>query len=72
MSFVCQRPTAPKTSTNSNHRCCAWKTHPAVLRGETKLIAAIESASGVVNALAIATASPRMTAVALAGFDYLV
>ena len=40
--------------------------------GETKLIAAIESASGVVNALAIATASPRMTAVALAGFDYLV
>ena len=40
--------------------------------GETKLIAAIESASGVVNALAIATASPRMTAIALAGFDYLV
>ena len=40
--------------------------------GETKLIAAIESASGVVNALAIATASPRMIAIALAGFDYLV
>jgi citrate lyase subunit beta/citryl-CoA lyase len=40
--------------------------------GDTKLIAAIESASGVVNALAIATASPRMTAIALAGFDYLV
>jgi citrate lyase subunit beta/citryl-CoA lyase len=40
--------------------------------GETKLIAAIESASGVVNALSIATASPRMIAVALAGFDYLV
>jgi citrate lyase subunit beta / citryl-CoA lyase len=43
--------------------------HPT---GETKLIAAIESASGVVNALTIATASPRMTAIALAGFDYLV
>ena len=43
--------------------------HPV---GETKLIAAIESASGVVNALSIATASPRMVAIALAGFDYLV
>jgi citrate lyase subunit beta/citryl-CoA lyase len=40
--------------------------------GETKLMAAIESASGVVNALAIATASPRMIAIAIAGFDYLV
>jgi len=40
--------------------------------GTTKLIAAIESASGVVNALAIATASPRMIAIAIAGFDYLV
>jgi citrate lyase subunit beta / citryl-CoA lyase len=40
--------------------------------GETKLMAAIESASGVVNALSIATASPRMIAIALAGFDYLV
>src|SRR2546428_2524184 len=40
--------------------------------GETKLMAAIESASGVGNALAIATASPRMIAIALAGFDYLV
>jgi citrate lyase subunit beta / citryl-CoA lyase len=40
--------------------------------GETKLIAAIESASGVVNALTIASASPRMIAIALAGFDYLV
>ena len=40
--------------------------------GETKLMAAIESASGVVNAVAIATASPRMMAIALAGFDYLV
>ena len=40
--------------------------------GETKLIAAIESASGVVNALAIATASSRMVAIAIAGFDYLV
>ena len=40
--------------------------------GETKLMAAIESASGVVNAVAIATASPRMVAIAIAGFDYLV
>jgi citrate lyase subunit beta/citryl-CoA lyase len=40
--------------------------------GDTKTIAAIESASGVVNAVAIASASPRMIAIALAGFDYLV
>ena len=40
--------------------------------GDTKLMAAIESASGVVNAVAIATASPRMIAIAIAGFDYLV
>lgn len=40
--------------------------------GETKIMAAIESASGVVNAVAIATASKRMMAIALAGFDYLV
>lgn len=40
--------------------------------GDTKVMAAIESASGVVNAVAIATASPRMVAIAIAGFDYLV
>lgn len=40
--------------------------------GETKLMAAIESASGVVNAVTIATASKRMVAIAIAGFDYLV
>ena len=40
--------------------------------GDTKLMAAIESASGVVNAVAIASASPRMVAIAIAGFDYLV
>jgi len=40
--------------------------------GGTRLIAAIESASGVVNALSIATASQRMIAIAIAGFDYLV
>jgi citrate lyase subunit beta/citryl-CoA lyase len=39
--------------------------------GSTKLMAAIESASGVINALAIATASPRMIGIALAGFDYV-
>ncbi|HUL41702.1 MAG TPA: citrate (pro-3S)-lyase subunit beta [Burkholderiales bacterium] len=40
--------------------------------GDTKLMAAIESAIGVVNAVSIATASPRMVAIAIAGFDYLV
>jgi citrate lyase subunit beta/citryl-CoA lyase len=40
--------------------------------GSTRLMAAIESASGIVNALAIATASPRMDSIALAGFDYVV
>jgi citrate lyase subunit beta / citryl-CoA lyase len=39
--------------------------------GSTKLMAAIESASGVINALAIATASKRMVGIALAGFDYV-
>lgn len=39
--------------------------------GSTQLMAAIESASGVVNALSIATASPRMMGIALAGFDYV-
>ena len=42
------------------------------LVGDTKLMAAIESASGVVNAVSIASASPRMIAIAIAGFDYLV
>ena len=40
--------------------------------GSTKLMAAIESASGVVNAVSIATSSPRMDSIALAGFDYVV
>ena len=40
--------------------------------GDTKIITAIESASGVVNAVAIAACSERMLAIALAGFDYLV
>jgi citrate lyase subunit beta/citryl-CoA lyase len=39
--------------------------------GSTRLMAAIESASGVVNALAIARASSRMIGLALAGFDYV-
>jgi len=39
--------------------------------GSTKLMAAIESASGVVNALSIAKASTRMIGIALAGFDYV-
>jgi len=40
--------------------------------GSTKLMAAIESASGVVNAVSIATSSARMDSIALAGFDYVV
>lgn len=39
--------------------------------GSTKIIAAVESASGVVNAVAIAQASPRMVAIALAAYDYV-
>jgi citrate lyase subunit beta / citryl-CoA lyase len=39
--------------------------------GSTKLMAAIESASGVVNAPSIAKASPRLIGIALAGFDYV-
>ncbi len=40
--------------------------------GSTRLMAAIESASGVVNAVAIALSSQRMIGVALAGFDYVI
>ncbi len=40
--------------------------------GSTKLMAAIESASGVVNALSIARSSERMIGIALAGFDYVI
>jgi citrate lyase subunit beta/citryl-CoA lyase len=40
--------------------------------GSTKLMAAIESASGVVNALSIAKSSARMMGIALAGFDYVI
>jgi citrate lyase subunit beta/citryl-CoA lyase len=40
--------------------------------GRTKLLAAIESASGVINAVSIATASKRMIGIALAGFDYVI
>lgn len=39
--------------------------------GSTKIMAAIESAKGVINAVDIATASPRMEAIALAAFDYV-
>lgn len=40
--------------------------------GSTRLMAAIESAVGVVNAVSIAKASPRLVGIALAAFDYLV
>lgn len=39
--------------------------------GSVRLMAAIESASGVVNALDIARASKRLIGLALAGFDYV-
>lgn len=40
--------------------------------GSTKIVAAIESAVGVINAVSIAQSSPRMIAIAIAAFDYLV
>ncbi len=40
--------------------------------GSTKIVAAIESAIGVINAVSIAQSSPRMIAIAIAAFDYLV
>lgn len=40
-------------------------------QGRTQILAAVESASGVVNAVAIATASPRMMGIALAAYDYV-
>jgi citrate lyase subunit beta/citryl-CoA lyase len=39
--------------------------------GSTKLVAAIESAVGVINAVAIARSSPRLIGIALAAFDYV-
>ncbi|WP_058912195.1 citrate (pro-3S)-lyase subunit beta [Entomohabitans teleogrylli] len=39
--------------------------------GSTRIMAAVESAQGVVNAVEIATCSARMSAIALAAFDYV-
>ncbi|MCX8957879.1 citrate (pro-3S)-lyase subunit beta [Erwinia psidii] len=39
--------------------------------GSTRLMAAIESAVGVINAVAIAHSSPRLIGIALAAFDYV-
>lgn len=39
--------------------------------GTTRLLAAIESATGVINAVAIARSSPRLIGIALAAFDYV-
>lgn len=39
--------------------------------GSTRLMAAIESAVGIVNAVSIAQSSPRLIGIALAAFDYL-
>lgn len=40
--------------------------------GSTAIMAAIESAVGVVNAVSIAQSSPRLIGIALAAFDYLI
>ena len=39
--------------------------------GSTRIMAAIESAVGVINAVAIARRSPRLIGIALAAFDYV-
>ena len=39
--------------------------------GSTRVMAAIESAIGVINAVAIARSSPRLIGIALAAFDYV-
>ncbi|MEA9391924.1 citrate (pro-3S)-lyase subunit beta [Acerihabitans sp. TG2] len=39
--------------------------------GSTRTMAAIESATGVINAVAIARCSPRLIGIALAAFDYV-
>ncbi|MEE9683499.1 citrate (pro-3S)-lyase subunit beta [Lelliottia amnigena] len=39
--------------------------------GATRVMAAIESAIGVINAVAIARSTPRLIGIALAGFDYV-
>ncbi|MBP2167429.1 citrate lyase subunit beta/citryl-CoA lyase [Erwinia toletana] len=39
--------------------------------GSTQIMAAIESATGVINAVAIARCSPRLIGIALAAFDYV-
>lgn len=65
----------PKTETAED----IWDTEEEILRaekkygvpeGETRMMAAIEGALGVVNAYAIATASKRLVAVALGAEDY--
>ena len=68
---ACRRPTPPRT-------CTRWRREVERIEracgravGSTGLMAAIESALGVVNALAIARASARMIGIALAGFDYV-
>ena len=45
--------------------------HYGIEPGRTRILAAVESASGVVNAVQIATASPRMWGIALAAYDYV-
>ena len=67
----------PKTETAADielldHHVTEFEKACGRKAGETRVMAAIESASGVVNAVAITRASPRMIAIALAGFDYLV
>jgi citrate lyase subunit beta/citryl-CoA lyase len=65
----------PKTETADDVLACAEqialieKAHGIEI-GSTKIIAAIESARGVLNAPAIAVSHPRLSAIALAAEDY--
>ena len=64
----------PKTETADEVRDVEYEIERVEQRigcpGRTKIMAAIESALGVVNAYAIATASPRMMGIALGAEDY--
>ena len=66
----------PKT--DSPEDIYALETHLEIIEkacgrkvGSTRVMAAIESATGVINAVAIARSSPRLTGIALAAFDYV-
>jgi citrate lyase subunit beta/citryl-CoA lyase len=65
----------PKTDTPDDIASwkATWSASSACGRevGSTRVMAAIESAIGVINAVAIARSSPRLIGIALAAFDYV-